>query len=181
MSKISEVINSSCKTTNNDTKYTATSDMLKCSTADKVSNDNETDYKLKYIFALTELENFKKLSEKHKFTAIKHNKKNILLNVLKVLDSLLSFKGLAKGKLDNVLVVALDLIIKQVISMLENEGCKKIECNVGEAFDPNYHEAIESISSEKPQTFPTVASVFQTGWTLDDNQLLRPTRVSVKN
>ena len=69
------------------------------------------------------------------------------------------------------------LIEKQLMKALEKEGVKKIEA-LGEAFDPEFHDALAHIPSEYEEN--TVAAIIQNGYQMHD-KVIRAVRVAVSN
>lgn len=62
------------------------------------------------------------------------------------------------------------------MNTLEKQGLAVIEA-VGQAFDPNYHQAIMRVPSDKYDD-DVVCEVLQTGYTVD-GQTIRPAMVKV--
>ena len=68
------------------------------------------------------------------------------------------------------------LILSQMINLLEKEGVIAIK-SIGEAFNPNFHEAVMHINSDKyPEN--VVTAEYQKGYILKD-RLIRPSKVAV--
>ncbi|MEK7398595.1 MAG: nucleotide exchange factor GrpE [Candidatus Poribacteria bacterium] len=68
------------------------------------------------------------------------------------------------------------LILSQMINLLEKEGVIAIK-SIGEAFNPNFHEAVMHINSDKyPEN--VVAEEYQKGYILKD-RFIRPSKVAV--
>ena len=70
----------------------------------------------------------------------------------------------------------MDLIVRKFQNILEAEGVKRIEA-AGQAFDPNFHEAISSEPSEEVES-GFVIEVMQNGYMLAD-RVIRPAIVRV--
>ena len=70
----------------------------------------------------------------------------------------------------------IELIYRKLQSILDSEGVKRIEAE-GQAFDPNFHEAI---GQESTQEVPSgcVSEVIQNGYLLGD-KVIRPALVRV--
>ena len=70
----------------------------------------------------------------------------------------------------------LDLVYKQLLDILGRFGLKVIEAK-GQAFDPNFHQAISTVASDDvPEN--TVVEEFRRGYTLN-GKLLRAAMVAV--
>lgn len=68
------------------------------------------------------------------------------------------------------------MVHKQLLDALGNHGLKPIEA-MGQAFDPNVHEAVQQVTSTTVEK-DHVVQVFQNGYMLGD-MILRPARVVV--
>ena len=70
----------------------------------------------------------------------------------------------------------IELIYRKLQSILDSEGIKRIEAE-GQAFDPNFHEAI---GQENTQDVPSgcVSEVIQNGYILGE-KVIRPALVRV--
>ena len=69
------------------------------------------------------------------------------------------------------------MINKQIFDVLEKDGLKAIECNVGDEFNPNLHHALETTEDEN-YPVDSIVQVMQRGYMYKD-RILRPTMVKV--
>ena len=98
--------------------------------------------------SMAEFDNFRKRSEKEKSSMFDMGAKSIAEKILPVVDNferaLLAAPAEGDGKAyaDGIL-----MIYNQMIKTLEELGVKAIEC-VGQAFDPNLHNAVMHIEDE---------------------------------
>ena len=98
--------------------------------------------------SMAEFDNFRKRSEKEKSSMFDMGAKSIVEKILPVVDNferaLLAApdEGDGKAYADGIL-----MIYNQMIKTLEELGVKAIEC-VGQAFDPNLHNAVMHIEDE---------------------------------
>ena len=98
--------------------------------------------------SMAEFDNFRKRSEKEKSSMFDMGAKSIVEKILPVVDNferaLLAAPAEGDGKAyaDGIL-----MIYNQMIKTLEELGVKAIEC-VGQAFDPNLHNAVMHIVDE---------------------------------
>lgn len=77
-------------------------------------------------------------------------------------------EGLKKG---------LEMVMTTFRTALKNEGIEEIN-PVNEAFDPNFHQAVQTQPVEEGQESDTVVTVLQKGYVLKD-RVLRPRMVIV--
>jgi molecular chaperone GrpE len=126
-----------------------------------------------------DFENYKKRSAREKEEAIKYANASLLEKLVPIIDN---FElGLAaaesEGKQSPV-YAGMSLVLKQLNDFMATHGVAPIEA-VGNAFDPNLHEAILHQSSEE---FPEGTVIRQTrrGYRLKD-RLLRPSSVVVSS
>lgn len=135
------------------------------------------EYFNKLLRLQAEFENFKKRSDKNKQQFLKFANEGLIYELISILDNferafdsankMSDFKSLHQG---------VEMILKQLHKLLEQNGVKKIEC-IGRAFDPAYQEAIAHIETDKyPEN--TVVEETQKGYLLED-RLIRPAMVKV--
>lgn len=130
-----------------------------------------------YLRERAEMENFRKRTQREKEESRHFARKELLLEVLPVLDNLeraISHAGQndgSQGLLEGVTMTA-----AQFRKVIEELGARPINA-VGTVFDPNLHQAMGQVeTSEQPPG--TVVSEFQRGYLLQD-RLLRPALVMV--
>ena len=110
------------------------------------------------LLAHAELENFRRRNRREMQDQVRYACLGMMNEVLEAVDNLQraieSYENDANGE---GLVQGVKLVAQQFYTLLENNGCKRIE-SVGHPFDPNFHQAIQmhlaSISA---------AEVFQLG------------------
>ncbi|MCI0487903.1 MAG: nucleotide exchange factor GrpE [Blastocatellia bacterium] len=125
-----------------------------------------------------EFDNYRKRVEREKSEIYQRARAEVLLEFLPVLDnferalsSLEQSEGDAKSMRHGV-----ELIHKQFNDALVKFGLQPVEA-VGQAFDPNVHEAVTIEPTEEHEE-NTVLEEFQRGYKLGD-RLLRPAKVKV--
>jgi len=103
------------------------------------------------------------------------NERNIILEVLSVVDSfdlmIKTFKDEA-----NEYIQGAKLIYDQLVNFLNKHNCTSFE-SLNQIFDPNLHEAIETIEDETKENHLIIAEI-QKGYKLND-VVLRPAKVKV--
>ncbi|MBP2030959.1 molecular chaperone GrpE [Methanohalophilus levihalophilus] len=124
-----------------------------------------------------EFDNFRKRSRKEMEDFRKFAVENIMFDLLEVCDNferaLFSFRDAEDVK---SVVNGVEMVYKQLISILEKEGLKRIECE-GKDFDPHLHEATHHVESDQhPDNM--VVEVCRTGYEFN-SKVIRPAMVTV--
>ncbi len=135
----------------------------------------------KLLRSLAESQNLRKIHDKEKEDLIKYSSSNFAREVLNIADNLERAFDLLKNnpefnndKFKDV-KIGIELIEKELINSFERNGIKSIE-SLGKKFDPNYHQALNEVESDKEDG--TIVNEIQKGYMLYD-RLLRPAMVSI--
>ena len=135
----------------------------------------QEDLHSKYLRTFADLDNLRKRSIRDRDEAIQRTKKQILEDLLPVIDSFnIGIDAAMKESPDGPLVKGFKMAIEQLDSVLEEYGLVRIEA-VGENFDPQFHEAIGYENSDREGV---VLKIVRNGYKIKD-QLLRPACVVV--
>jgi len=135
----------------------------------------------KVLRLLAENQNIRKNQEKEKEDILKYGSFNFASQILNLTDNLdrafSIFKNNEKFKDKEFLEITngIELIEKELLNTLEKNSITYIDC-LNKKFDPNYHQALSEIDSEKEPG--TVVEEVQKGYMLHD-RLLRPSLVNV--
>ena len=123
--------------------------------------------------------NYKKSEDDRKSMISESIRERILSRFLSVMDSFnMAFSNKeAWEKVDENWRKGVEYIYTDMNKVFEEYGVKAIG-EVGEKFDPNIHESIEMVDTDKKENDHTVASVTQKGYKLGD-RVLRPARVNI--
>ncbi len=125
--------------------------------------------------SVADFQNFKKRIERENESLYQSMKADIIRKILPVLDDL--ERALQNRPSDTgPWINGIELIHKKLVTLLEAEGLKRIQAE-GEAFDPNFHEAISHEPSEVVASGHVIA-VTQNGYMLGD-RVVRPANVRV--
>ena len=157
-------------------------------TSDNKLDDTSLEKKLKetedkLLRSLAEIENQRRRFEKEIKDAFEFGSVNFARESLAILDNLARAKNAIKT--DEVLKTNRDLdkflgnisiIEKDLISIFEKNGIKKIDVN-GKKFDPNFHQAMAEIEDDNSE-IGTIIQEIQPGYMLRE-RLLRPALVGV--
>lgn len=123
---------------------------------------------------LADFDNFRKRSERERQDLRKYALVEPIREFLTVMDNL--DLALSAGGSAEDLKRGVEMIHRQMQDLLRRFGVQEVKA-VGEAFDPQVHEAVSREESADVKT-PTVAAELRRGYTLHD-RLLRPAMVKV--
>ncbi len=133
-------------------------------------------WKNEYYRAYADTQNLRKSLEKDHQEALKYRATGFIEGLLPILDS---FYLVLSNSPDNPevknYVEGFNFIYKNIVSVLEQEGVKEIVPSIGDKFDPNKMEAIDSIIDETPNI---VKKVYTRGYSLHE-RVIRPASVCV--
>jgi molecular chaperone GrpE len=123
-----------------------------------------------------EHENYRRRVQKEKEDLAVYANQKLLLSLLPVLDNLDRALATAPSAGDEKLRQGVEMTARSFREILVRENVVPIEA-VGQAFDPNLHEAVMTVESgEHPDG--TVLTEFQKGYRLGD-RVIRPSMVQV--
>jgi molecular chaperone GrpE len=128
-----------------------------------------------YLRALADYDNYRRRVERERATAARSGKRDIILQLLEVLDGF----DRALQHVDDApssVSEGLQLLHRKLLGLLEAQGVTPLQ-SLGETFNPELHDAIGTVKSEDVEP-GTVADEVQRGYRWGDD-LLRPARVRV--
>lgn len=128
----------------------------------------------KYLRALAESENMRKRMERLCEERVWQEKKRALSHLLDVADQV--EQALKYASEDDPVGAGIRVILQHVQQVLAQEGLTAV-ASVGQAFDPNLHEAVETVDTAGEPDH--VTAEFRKGYTLN-GRLLRAARVQVR-
>ena len=123
-----------------------------------------------------DFENYRKRSAKDVAAAGGRARVGVIREILPVVDNLERALGVAPEGADDPFVEGVRLVYVNLQGVLQRAGVETIE-PVGEAFDPNVHEALATRPQEGAEP-GTVVDVIEKGYRTDDT-VVRPARVVV--
>ncbi|MBM3411303.1 MAG: nucleotide exchange factor GrpE [Bacteroidetes bacterium] len=132
----------------------------------------------KYLYLLSEFENFKRRSTRERLDLFKNASKDLLVDLLPVLDDF--ERGLAameQAKEVSAVKTGVDLVYQKFRGILQSRGLQPIAA-VGEAFDTELHEAISQAPAANDATRNTVLVEVEKGYKLNE-QVVRYAKVIV--
>ena len=126
-----------------------------------------------------EFANYRKQEEDRKAIFSEAMRERILTRFLSVIDSFnMAFANKeAWEKVDDNWRKGVEYIYTQMNGIFEEYGVKGIG-ELGESFDPNIHQSIDVIETDKKELEHKVANVIQKGYKLGE-RVMRPARVNV--
>ena len=123
-----------------------------------------------------EFDNYKKRTERERFSTVEYVKAQTLKPFLPIFDNIERAKSSASSSADYQ--KGIEMIIKQLFEISGNIGLTPIG-KQGETFDPQLHEAVMHIEDDNlPQN--SIAQVLQKGYKVGDT-IVRPAMVQVAN
>lgn len=126
-----------------------------------------------------DLENFRKRATREREESVRYANARLLEGLLPIMDSFelgLTAARAAAGAGDAALVKGVELVAKQLADFAAAHGLVPVEA-AGEAFDPNWHEALAQETSATVAEGRVVRQI-RRGYKLHD-RLLRPAHVIV--
>ena len=123
-----------------------------------------------------EFDNYKRRTEKERLTAAEYTSANLLKKLLPIFDN--ADRALAVDKESSDYAKGIEMIVKMLGDAVKDLGLVEIGA-VGDAFDPNLHEAVIHIEDENFGE-NTVCNVLQKGYKFGET-VIRPAMVQVAN
>jgi len=124
--------------------------------------------------AKAELLNYKK-DEARRFEAVlKFANESLVKELLTVLDSF--DLAIASFEKDSKTQKGLFLIKSQLEDVLKRNGLEKIKAEIGQPFNPEFHEAIAKIESNQPANI--IVEEIEAGYILN-GKVIRPARIKI--
>ncbi|MBP9711790.1 MAG: nucleotide exchange factor GrpE [Candidatus Pacebacteria bacterium] len=145
----------------------------------KVAKKEKEEYLTGWQKERADFANYKKQEENQKSLFSEAVRERILGRFLSVMDSFnMAFANKeAWEKVDPNWRKGVEYIYNQMNTVFEEYGVKPIG-EIGENFDPNIHESIDTVPTDKKEDNHKVAAIIQRGYKLGD-RVMRPARVNV--
>ena len=123
------------------------------------------------------MQNLRKQIEADHHNAMKYRIEGFVADLLPILDSFhIALQNEASSQEMKNFLTGFEYIYKNLVSVLDNEGVKEIEPKVGDEFDPNIMQALETkVDENNPNK---VLKVVTKGYKLHE-RLIRPSMVVV--
>src|SRR5271166_5949412 len=131
----------------------------------------------KYLRTLADSENARKRIRQQSEESVRIQRESILRDLLPIIDNLERALAAARNGTDTKTIVdGVEMTVRALIDFLRAQGVTPVQ-SVGQAFDPNRHEAVDQVASDAHPP-NTVVDEFHRGYLIGD-RTLRPARVSV--
>jgi molecular chaperone GrpE len=142
---------------------------------DEVSCEEElAKEKDKFLRLFAEFENYKRRTAKERIELIKTASKDLISEILPVIDDF--ERGLAEIKKakDKELLKGMELIYKKLLRVLESKGLEKIKVKNEDEFNPEIHEAITQIPAPNKKMVGKIIDILENGYKLGDTVIRYP-------
>ena len=149
------------------------------SNANKVENqinDLKTELKEeedKYLRLFAEFENYKKRTTKERIELYKTAGQEVIGSLLPVLDDFSRAIKESKKMKNSSDFIGLELIFNKFNDILKTNGLLDLDVNKGDSFDPELHEAISQIKSNKKDS-GKIIDIVEKGYKLGDKIIRFP-------
>jgi len=145
----------------------------------KQAKREKEEYLLGWQKERADFANYKKDEDNRRIMFSESVRERILTRFLSIIDSFnMAFSNKETwDKVDENWRKGVEYIYGQMSSIFEEYGVKAIG-EVGETFDPNIHQSIEMVITDKKENNHKVAEVIQKGYKLGE-RVMRPARVNV--
>ena len=102
----------------------------------------------KLLRQMAEFDNFRKRTEKEKSAMYEIGAKSVIEKLLPVIDNFeRGFMTVAEEDKEDAFVTGMEMVYKQLLTMLESIGVKPIEA-LGKEFNPDFHNAVMHVEDE---------------------------------
>lgn len=136
-------------------------------------------WKNEYYRAYADTKNLRNSIEKDYQSAMKYRAEGFIDNLIPILDSFyLALKNEPSDQATKNYLVGFQFLYKNFVSALENEGVKEIIPEVGQKFDAQNMEALDTIEVQEEKEANIIKEVKRKGYKMHD-RLIRPAGVVV--
>lgn len=130
-----------------------------------------------YLRLQAELANVQKRNRKERETEAKYRSQSLAKELIVVIDNLERALAIETTPENENLKKGIEMAYESFKTALQNEGIQVVD-PLNEAFDPNFHQAVQTVPAEDGQAEGTVVTVHQKGYTLHE-RVLRAAMVAV--
>ena len=132
--------------------------------------------RLKYLQA--DFENLKKRTDRQMEEAKKYGAERLVIQLLDVQDELeMALNTARSAELAQPLIEGVQMTLKKLRKVLEQEGISHIDCEEGKSFDPSCHHAVSAEERDDVETCVIVEEV-RKGYKMKE-RVIRPSIVKV--
>lgn len=125
-----------------------------------------------------EMQNIQRRNTRERQEAAKYRSQKLATALLEAIDNLERALATEADSEDaKSLLAGVEMVHGQILQIFADESIEVID-PAGEAFDPNYHQAVSTTPAQDDQESDEVAQVLQKGYQLED-RVIRPAMVVV--
>ncbi len=136
--------------------------------------DELTKWREMALRTAAEYDNYRKRCVKDREDFTRYANRSLLEELLPVIDNFEMGMQMAQQDTSSMIYIGMSMVQKQLADFLNSQGVEAIECEPGQEFDHNVHEAIMSEPSDQPEG--TIIRILRKGYNLR-GRLLRPVNV----
>lgn len=130
----------------------------------------------RWLRSQAEIENVRRRARRDSEEQAKFAAQSVIGDLLEVVDNLnRAINAGGEANANDGLVVGVKMVIQQFEEVLKRHGCHRISV-AGEAFDPNFHEALQMVPSPLPSG--SIVQEVRIGYRMHD-RVLRPAQVII--
>lgn len=139
------------------------------------ATDDLTKWRELAMRTAAEYDNYRKRCVKDREEFTRYANRGLLESLLPVVDNFeMGMQMAAQQDTSSMIYIGMSMVQKQLADFMEAQGVEPIPSKVGDMFDHNIHEAIQSEPSDKPEG--TILRIIRKGYRLG-GRLLRPVNV----
>ena len=142
----------------------------------EAATDELTKWRELAMRTAAEYDNYRKRCVKEREEFCRYANRGLLEELLPVIDNFEMGMMMAGQDTSSMIYIGMSMVQKQLQDFLSSQGVEPIATEVGQAFDHNIHEAIQSEPSDQPEG--TIIRILRRGYNLK-GRLLRPANVIV--
>ena len=138
------------------------------------ATDELTKWRELALRTAAEYDNYRKRCVKEREEFTRYATRGLLEELLPIIDNFEMGMQMAEKEQGSMIYIGMDMVKKQLHDFLAAQGVETIPAAVGQSFDHNVHEAIQSEPSEQEEG--TIVRILRPGYMLK-GKLLRPVNV----
>lgn len=142
----------------------------------EAATDELTKWRELAMRTAAEYDNYRKRCVKDREDFTRYATRGLLEELLPVVDNFEMGMQMAGQDTGSMIYIGMSMVQKQLNDFLASQGVEQIPTEVGQMFDHNIHEAIQSEPSDKPEG--SILRILRRGYNLK-GRLLRPANVVV--
>lgn len=132
----------------------------------------------KFLRSQAEIANMHTRFKKEQETMLKYEGTKLAKAIIPAVDNLeRALEVPADGEAAQKIKTGVEMVLKTIVQALDDNDIKVVGV-AGETFDPNFHQAIQTVPADDDHPADTIVMVLQKGYVLKD-RVIRPAMVSV--